>query len=62
MENKNLNIAKMSSTFGIVGLFAGIGLVLIGEVIIGLSCSAAATGITLLGFKTIKDVENGENN
>ena len=59
MENKNLNTAKMTATFGIIALLAGISLIFMGQTLIGISGSIVGGGLALKGFKTIKEIKNG---
>lgn len=56
MKNKKIDIAKMASTFGITGLLAGIGLISTGETFICMSSSIAGILLTIIGFKTMNDI------
>lgn len=59
MENEKLTSAKTMATFGIITSLAGITLVFMGQILIGVSGSIVGAGLALKGFKTIKKVKNG---
>ncbi|MFV1885502.1 MAG: hypothetical protein ACMZ7B_13515 [Balneola sp.] len=58
MENKKLNTAKMTATFGVLALIAGIVLLFMGEKLMGISGSIVGAGLALKSFKTIKELSN----
>ena len=60
MKNKNLNTAKMTATFGILALIAGIILLFMGEKLMGISGSIVGAGLALKSFKTIRELKNGK--